>query len=314
MRNEKSFLFVISSFLFLLISCRSAPQIPETIFPETGYLPLESGASAYIIVDVTNARPVFDYLNTSLMNNKQFRDIVNRTQLAMGAIFFPEYPGDQTISGNVPSMNKLRYQLRAWGRYPSFRAKMAFGSNENWEKYRSGQSRTAYWHSARDRLSVAIDSGQAFVAAATGESPVDPIPVVTEVKIPDGFGEFSEGAVLSCWLEKPDVIVNKKLSEMGLPIELPAEQIFFCLLPDAEGHYYTANIMIQVPSPTQARALTVIFTLARGFLQEANSGGAALLASVLFSNPPVLDGRTLYIKTDALGPQEISLLFGLFLI
>ena len=105
---------------------------------------------------------------------------------------------------------------------------------------------------------------------------------------------------------------------MGIPIELPAEQIFISLFPETEGHgageeqHYAGNIRIQVPSAIQARALITIFTLARGFISFDDSGGIGMLAAILFSNPPVQDEGNLNIKTPALSVGDISLLFDLF--
>jgi hypothetical protein len=307
---SRSTLFFLFPFLFsLLLSCRSVPTQFDTTLLESGSLPLQPGGAAYIVIDAGSSRPVLERLNFSFANNKQFRQMLDRTHSAVAAVY---YKG-----------NKQRYQLIAWGRYPVSRANMAFSFSSNWKKQCSAINGEAYWHSAQDRLSVALGPQEALVSIATGPSPVDPfsvsgIDVPVKTQIPEGFGAFSRGAALACWINSPASLLNQKLSEMDIPLELPAEKLFLSLFPADEGRaggerHYTAVIRIEVPSETQARALATILTIGRGFFSPgAGSGGAFGLADLLFSNAPVQDGNSLVITTDALSAGEISLLFDIF--
>ena len=304
--------FLCSLFSVLCsLSCSTTPSAPDTTLLETGYLPLEPGASAYLFIDVINARPLLDHFSFIPTSNSQVRQMIDRTHTAVAAVYSPG--------------NERRYQVAAWGRYPVWGAEMALGANRNWKKQRSAIGRATYWYSSSERLSIALDSREILVSAATGDSPLDPFPpmpatdVPSGTKIPDDFGEFSRGAILSCWFNNPAPLINQKLREMSLPIELPAEQVFISIFPADEGHNndgeqkYIANVKIGFPSVTQARGLVAMLNLSRAFFSpNPNSGSSYILAAILFSNPPVQDDRNLILKTNALSAGEISLLFDLF--
>ena len=305
--GSRSPLFSLLIFhFFLLFSCRTNPVTPEINLLESGFLPLEPGASVYIVANITQARPILEHVKISFSNNNQFRQMLDKTHSAVAAIYLPG--------------NEQRFQLAAWGRYPVSSANMAFGFNKNWKKQRSAKPGATYWYSAQNRLSVALDQKEALVSAASGSSPIDPLAALpSQTKVPDGFAEFARGAILSCWLNSPASLINQKLGEMRISLEIPAEQIFVSLFPAAESEVaggerlYTATVQIEVSNAIQARALASILTIGRGlFAFGENSGGDFALAAILFSNPPVLDGNKLIIITNALNAREISLLFGSF--
>ncbi|MCL1837121.1 MAG: hypothetical protein FWG46_06205 [Treponema sp.] len=294
--------------LFLAISCRTTQHIPDTALLDTGYLPLDADASVYVTIDVVNARPVLDLMEIGAADNRQFAQMLDMTRFAAAAYF---------------TGSDRRFQVHALGSYPAGRAKMALGANKNWKKRRSAQSGEEYWYSAKNGLSVALEPQRAFAAVAAAgvnqETPADPFYTKPGTKIPDGFAEFGRGAALAFWLENPGSIINGKLQEMGLPLEIPAEQVFVSLFPEAESAAdgteaeYTAYIRIQTFSETQARAFTGVLGFARMlFPADAASGGAAMLMPLLFAHPPVQDGRNLTIKTNTMTAREIALLFSLF--
>ena len=108
---------------------------------------------------------------------------------------------------------------------------------------------------------------------------------------------------------------------MGIPIELPAEQLFIGLFPGAEDQpaggepEYTITIRLQFSNETQARGLTAVLGLARGFFSPgADFTRFGMLAAILFSNPPVQDGKYIDIKTPILSLREVASLFDLFLL
>ena len=303
MKHLRSLSFFLVTFLLLpLLSCRSVPTQFDTTLLESGSVALQPGGITYMVIDTANSRPILEQLNFGFARNRQFRQMLDRTHTAVAAVY--RQGGEQ------------RYGLIAWGRYPVSRANMGFGSNRNWKKQLSAINGVTYWHSAREGLSIALGPQEVLVALADGPSPVDPFSVAgadapLRTQVPDGFGEFSRGAALACWVNGPAALVNQKLREMDIPLELPAEQLFLKLIP--EKQHYTAVVRIEVPTATQARALSTLLGIGRGlFSPDTGSGGAAGLAALLFSKPPVLDGNSLVITTDALSAGEISLLFDIF--
>jgi hypothetical protein len=275
---------------------------------ETTSIPLDTGALGYIFADVKNARPILEYVSFNGMDNKQLQQMLDVTQFAAAAVYPPQSP--------------RRYQLAAWGSYPSSRAKMALGFSNDWKQIRSPSSGAMYWYSGQQRLSIAINAKQAFVLAVSGNSSADapstdPFSAAPGVTAPEGFGTFSKDAVLSCWFDNPGPVINEKLQAMGIPFEFPAQRVFISLFPVHEEQQqeqrYQAHLKIQVAGETQARGLATVFNLARNFLvPQGNSDGAAILASILFANPPVLEGKNLNITTAALSGKELALLFKMF--
>jgi len=301
-------------FLFLVfaVSCKTTPKTTFTMPDETSSIPLDAGALGYIFVDVKNSRPILKYINLNGMDDKQFQQMIDSTQFAAAALYPPWLP--------------RRYQLTAWGNYPSSRAKMALDVSKGWKKIRSPASGAEYWHSEQQRLSIALNPHQAFVLAVRGNSsadgasdiPTDPFSAAPGVTAPKGFGAFSKDAVLSGWLDNPGPVINQKFQTMGIPFEFPAELVFISLFPADEEQQkeqrYQARFKIQFANERQARGLITVITLARNFFvpQTDSDDGIAVFASILFANPPVLEGKNLNITTPALSGKELSLLFKMF--
>jgi len=298
------FLLLLAFFTF---SCKSAPKTTYTMPDENSAIPLDSGAMGYIFADVQKSRPILQYIIFNGMNDKQFQQMLDVTQFAVAAV--------------SPPQSSRRYQLVAWGNYPSSRAKLALGASKGWKKIRSPVSGAWYWHNAQQKISIAINPDQAFVLTVkennSGElSPdisTDPFSAAAGVTAPKDFGEFSRGAVFSGWFDNPGPVINQKFQAMGIPFELPTERLFISFFPLDEKQRYQARLKIQVASERQARALITVFNLARNLLApQTDSDSVAILASILFANPPVLDGKNLNINTSALSDRELALLLKMF--
>jgi len=280
--------------LFLLFfSCQSAPKIFEMDFDTAASVPLNNGASVYILADAKQARPIIDLLPIEELNNRQIRQMIDRTDFFAAAMF--------------PVESGRRFQFVSWGDYPKSGANMSFGMNKNWKKQRSGAG-YSYWYSGG--LSIALNSRQAFAALSAGTVPAEPVTAGGGVEMPEGFGEFRRGAPFSCWLDDPSLIINRMLNNGGLPVSLPAEKLFIVLFPAAQGQY-EAVIRLQFESASFARGMTAIFALAGSFVRNG-SGNNTPLSMLLFANPPVQSGRNLDIKTAVLSEEEIVWLLGLF--
>jgi hypothetical protein len=291
-------------FIFLLIGgCKSTPELAIL---ESGVVPLDNGAAAYVLIDVAKARPILENISYIPMTDKNIKQMLDKTKTAVLAVYSPS------------SVETRRFQLVSWGSYPASGSSLAFGSNKDWTKQRSSFLNSVYWHSEKSQMSVAVTPTRAYVLAAMTKDPRDPIPLSEGVNIPEGFGDFVRGSVLSCWLSDSRSVFNQKLREIGVPLEIPAEQFFVRVIP-AEGKKYEAHIKITVPSVSQARAVVNMISLARAFMPAplAEIGGsspnkAALLPYILFTNPVVQEGASVIIRTPSLGVNEIALLFSLF--
>jgi hypothetical protein len=306
----------VNLFFFMLLSCTTAPTVTEQTLLERGIVPLDAGAAVYALADVPKARPILEGISYIPANDKNVKMMLDKTKTAAVAVFLPS-PEDAR-----------RFHLVSWGGYPSG-SDIAFGTNKDWKKQRSASTKSSYWHSEKSQMSVAVTPSRAYVLAAMTKIPYDPIPLSEGIKIPDGLGEFGKGSVLSCWLSEPRSILNQKLRETGIPLEIPAEQLFICLFPadgqasasqpvSASQPMYEAHVKITVPGASQARALASFITLGRAFMAPLSATGgsaqdsAAMLSSLLFANPVVQEGNSLLLKSPPLSADDISLLFSMF--
>jgi hypothetical protein len=309
---------------YLLFSCTTAPKVPEQTPLEKGIVPLNAGAAAYALIDVPRARPILEGLSYIPANDKNVKLMLDKTRSAVVAVFSPSSADDR------------RYQLVAWGAYPASGSSLAFGANNNWTKHHSASMDMTYWHSEKAQMSVAVNPSQAYVLVAMTKPPHDPIPPPEGIKIPGGFAEFARDAVFSCWLSNPGPALNQKLKGMGLPLEIPAEQLFIRMFP-ADGQAsaaqpasqpaspsepkYEAHIKITLPSATQARTIASLLTMARSFMSSVPQSDedkpglqdtSEMLVSLLFANPVVQEESSLLFKLPPMSAREISLLFSMF--
>jgi hypothetical protein len=317
--KNKTLLPLLFALCSLLSACKTTPKTADLTPLESGVMPLDQGAAAYVLIDAANSRPIIDKLSYIPMNDKRMQQMLDRTQTAAMAVFMPS--SDET----------RRFQLTSWGSYPAFGSNIAFGTNKDWIKLRSASPKNSYWYSEKSQMSVAVKPAQAYVLTSITKFPRNPVPSPEGVKIPGGFGEFVRGAALSCWLSDPGPILKKKLNDMGLQMEIPAEQLFISLLP-ADGQKYEANVKIIFQHTGQARIVAnLLFIARRNFVPpavpqpapvsqsaEKNTNGAsaqesaAMLSSLLFANPAVQEGNSILLKPPPLGVDEIALLFSMF--
>jgi hypothetical protein len=255
------------------------------------------------------ARPILEKVSYIPLNDKNMKQMLDRTKSAALAVFSPSANDDR------------RFQLVSWGAYPVSGSSIAFGSNKNWKKQRS--PKYDYWHSEKSQMSVAITPSRAFVLVAMTKIPHEPVAAPEGIKFPDGFGEFAKNAVFSCWLSDPGLAINQKVRQMGIPLEIPAEQLFICLFPSAD--LYEAHVKMTLPTATQTRTIVSFLSIARAFMpppaaqqpddgvrDSAGADTATMMSYLLFSNPVVQEGASLTLKTPPLSVQDISLLFSMF--
>jgi hypothetical protein len=257
-----------------------------------------------MLVDVPGCRPVLDRIAIRGMDKKQSDELLSRTRSAAAA-FYPEG-------------SERRFQAAAWGTYPGFRGSLALAAGKDWKKNRS-KTGGPYYHSVRDGLSVALTASRAFVSGAGPGNHSDPFTEAPGTEVPEDFAEFRRGAVLAFWLDDPAPPVNRFFDALGIPLQLPAERLLVSVFPagpggkDTTADTYEALVQIQTPSASQARALLTLFNMARIFASAiGETGGAPALASILFANPPVQDGRKVNLRTAVMDAEEIALLFSLF--
>jgi hypothetical protein len=276
------------------MSCQTIPRIPDAFAIDARFVPLNPGASIYLFANVIEARQIIDLLPIEELKDNQTAQMLDRTDFITAAMFPPE-------SGQ-------RFQLAAWGSYPSSLAGMAFRMDSAWQNIRS-ETRQTYWFSSVNKLSISITSKQAFVAASLKEDPFDPLPVTPGKEIPEGFNAFRlgnsfSGAPLSFWLENPGPVVSRIFSQAGF--QIPIQQLFVNLFP-VRDNQYEAALRIQFENVSHARGMAAILNLAGNF--SANDP----VARLFLANPPVQNGRFIDIKTALMSERELISLLNIFL-
>jgi len=280
----------------LLFSCQTMPKMPE-IRQDAASLPLSGGASVYIIADVKKARPIIDLLPIEELNDRQAKQMLDRTDFFAAALF--------------PRESGKRFQIAAFGNYPGSQANFALSINKGWQRQRS-QAGGSYWYSQSNGLSMAVSPRQAAAASSANNEPFDPFAYAPGVEIPEGFNEFrkmAEGsAPLSLWLENPAPSISRVLGGAGVPLRFPIKGLFINLLPIQENRH-EAVIRLGFENASHARGMAAVLSLAAGLLpSDPNS----IIASILFANPPILNGSNIDIKSAALSEAGIIQLIGLF--
>jgi hypothetical protein len=292
--------------LFFFFSCATSPRVPDPLREETAFLPLEPGGSVYLLADASACRPILDRLEIRGMSALQSREIFDRTRSVAAALY--------------PEGHERRFQAVAWGQYPGFRGSLALASGKDWEK---GRSKTggAYYYSAAGGLSVALSDSRAFVSGGGPGNKIEPFAQAPGTEIPEDFAGFRQGAALAFWVDEPGAPVNRIVAAAGIPLQIPAEQLLICFFPhrgEGEGGaaetdaQYEGRIRIRTPAASQARALVILLNMALEAAPAESAEETALLEDLLFANPPLLDGRSLNIRTAPLDAAQIALLFELF--
>jgi len=280
-------------FLLLFLSCQAMPNMSGDFQEDANYLPLESDALVYIIADAKKARPVINLLPIQELSDRQVVQMLDETGVLAVALFSP-------ASGR-------RYQIAAWGNYPSFQAGLALGSNSGWKKKRSAAGGN-YWHSQTNRLSLAMSSRQVRAVISTDSEPVDPITPAPGMEIPEGFNEFRRGSIFSCWLESPNFAISRIMNDLGVPFNSPVKKLFISLALTQEENYETV-LRLQFENASYARAMTAILNIAYNRLRGS---AGSLITSILFTNPPAQNGNNVDIRTAVLNEESIVQLLGLF--
>jgi len=275
------------------VTCKTTPVIPQSFMQEEKYLPLAKGASVYLFANVIEARSILALLPIGELKEEQTAQLLDRTGMAVAALF--------------PMESGKRFQLAAWGNYPSFSAGFAFSFNKNWKNQRSSTG-GSYWYSAVNKLSINLTSKQAFAAASLIDTPFEPQTApALRVEIPDGFNDFRAGSPLSCWLSDPASVISDIFQNAGIPVQFPVQELFINLFPAENGCH--ALLRFQLENAPQARGMAAMLNLAGVFI---SGGSVPLLNALLFANAPVLREHCLEIKTGVLSDDEMLLVFKMF--
>jgi len=311
-KNRKISVLSALCLLIIISSCATTPKLdsgsapnagPEAGLPDFSFFP--PGARLYLRADIGQAKPLLEALSFEGVSSKDASQIMERTNTAMAVLY--------------PESEARRFFLAGWGNYPHLRAGFSMSLNRDWKRVKS-ETGNRYWYSARNNLGIALGPALAYVTDGDPFTPgqgVDPCP--------PGFEEFQRPCALAGWLNNPMEAIDRFISTMGIPLQIPAEEFFFgaVRLTEEAGRPADRNweliFKAKTPGATQARSLITLFALARMFMPaspQIDFSGDSIspqeAASLLFANPPEQDGASIIFRAGPLDEKGIALLFNLF--
>jgi hypothetical protein len=303
--------------VFAVIAIGSCSTIPKnTVELEAGdFSFLPDGGQLYLWANVNETRPLLESIEFEGLSLAHAASILDRTNTA--AAVFGNRQAASTRSGAVENRDKFFISLR--GRFPTFQAGLSLAFSKDWRKLKSGTG-NSYWFSQGYGVGMAMDSQLALVS---GGDPFSKLPSTQNgaaVRVPDGFDNFRDlykpQGVMAGWIPDSD-LVNGFLSNLGLPIAIPAEDFFFCVLKEKSGNVESWELVfsMRTASAIQARGLVSVFSLARIFISMLPTDTSAKKTDLmdfipsLFANAPQRDEATLTLKSDSFSTADLSLLF-----
>jgi hypothetical protein len=213
-----------------------------------------------------------------------------------------------------PAGEPRRFLIAAQGAYPKGRINLSLTLSREWKRVVSPAG-GKYWRSEAKGLSLGVDAAGALLADG------DPYPRRGAVAVPREYAAIRRGAALAGWMLDAAAPVNGYLEAMQIPIQIPADRVFFALYPAGEGTgasggpaAYEAVLRLETPSASHVQALAAMISLLRTF--GAGMGAVdervSLLKDILLAHPPEQDGSSLILRTSPLEPERIALLFNTF--
>jgi hypothetical protein len=310
LRKRKYAGLIIAVAVLAIGSCSTIPK--NTVQLEAGdFSFLPDGGALYLWADVNETRPLLESIEFEGLSLAHAGVILDRTNTA-AAVF-----GNRQATGSAVG-NRENFFISMSGRFPTFQAAFSLTFDKNWRKLKSGTG-NSYWYSQGYGVGMAMDSQLTLVS---GGDPFSRLPSQNQaaVRVPDGFDEFRDlyrpqGAVMAGWIPDNELI-NEFLVNFGLPIAIPAEDFFFCVLKE-KGNVESWDLVfsMRTASAIQARALVSVFSLVRAFTSvlalPPGSKKTNLMDFIpnLFANAPQREEATLLLKSDSFSTEELSLLF-----
>jgi hypothetical protein len=267
-------------------------EIPEIVVYGEGFIPLDKDAFVYVLADTKIMRPIIDIIPVNLLRSWQPAQVIDRTEIALAALF----TGD---TGRF-------FQIVGFGSYPNLIANVALAIDRNW-RYTFSEN-DHYWYSDTNRLSVSISSDEAYIVGWR-RTRVNPVYKEPGVKMPEGFIAFrhrsGEPAPLSLWLENRDFILDRMFSDEGITVNLPIERLYLNL-------YYVENNVFKADLLLQPRNLFFPEIFVMNLLSIKSQESDSALKALFFANPPVQNSGNVEFQSALLSEEEIASLLRIF--
>ncbi|MDR1787274.1 MAG: hypothetical protein LBR16_02325 [Treponema sp.] len=299
----------------VLAGCASGPSLQTAGLPREAapFGALPRGGALYLQADAAAALPLLlmlplPGLADALSGDPSVKKLLDRTESA-AAVFFdpPEAPPPAAADAPAPPPP---YLAAALGAYPRSLLNTAFALSPSWKKQPSPAG-GAYWRSGA--LSAA--AGASLFLLSSG----DPLAYFAQAGaasaaalVPEGFAAFQKGAALAGWIETPDQRANAFLSDLGIPITLPAQALVFAVFATAPPGHWEAALRITMAQEAQARAIAGMLSLAGPLLARADPASPLGAAAPLFAGVSTVEGKVILVRSAPFDAPALARLFGLF--
>jgi hypothetical protein len=282
------FLLGIGLCCIFAVACATSPRSVEKDGLSEDHLP--PGAVIYGFADIRRTEPLIESLMPEQFNHKQVAAFIKKTDLAAFGIYRIAREGRESVAQSVFLITR--------GNYSVFSYNFGFALSPGWKSVKIDGRK--WWQQGATALS--IEKNKAYIRL--GDIPVP------EAASPDAPGEelgalfagakYSSGAelaessvVFASFI--PSSEASGFIRGMGIPLDITLENIMLEVTADGAASY-RSTLTLKTKSPSEAKALSAILSLARALIgKRAAPGLNAALAGLLFENPPTLDGNTIAV-------------------
>jgi hypothetical protein len=237
------------------------------------------------------AAPLIESLIPEQFNSKQTAAFMKQTDWAIFGLYRVAREGKESAAQSVFLITR--------GHYPAFSYNAGFALSPGWKSAvidgRKG------WQQGAAALS--IEKNRAYIRL--GDIPV--ADAASRDAPNEELGAFFAGAkyASAAQPDEPPVVFASFIPSSeaagfirstGIPLDITLENITLELAADGAASYRSA-LKLKTKSPSEAKALSAILSLARALIgNRAAPGLNAALAGLLFENPPMLDGNTITVN------------------
>jgi hypothetical protein len=266
----------------LVVACATPPRSAEKDRPIEDALP--PGAAMYGFAGIRRIEPFIESLLPEQFNNKQTSAFIKKTDWAVFGIYRVAREGKESAAQSV--------FLITSGNYPAFSYNFGFALSPGWNSVTAGGRK--WWRQGDAALS--IGKNRAYIRlgdipapdAASRDAPVEEPGALFA-----GAGPAGPTAVFAAYI--PSSEASGFIRSIGRPLDIAPENITLEVVADGAASY-RSTLSLKTKSPSEAKALSAILSLARVMAgNRAVPGLNAALARLIFENPPALNGSTLTV-------------------
>ena len=281
------FLIVLGLCVGLAVSCATTPRAAKDEPPEYRLPP---GAIAYGFADVGQMKTVIEDIAPGLLNDKNAARFVDRSDDAVFGVY------QDTSDGAQPGSQSYFFITR--GTYPASSYNFALGLSPNWKKGTIDGKKG--WR--QGSVALSIEKNEAHIQIGRIPDQIANPRSASDGELGAFFADVrreagKDGTPLAFAYYVPLSETAGLIRRLGIPFDLSLQNITLTASADTPAGYQS-TLSLTARSPSEAKALSAILSLARVTISKRAPPNAAnaLITELLFANPPAFDGSTVTIS------------------